>query len=300
MKDKRKTVPPIRPSAAIEANYQGKIDRLIEGMERSVMFWVQAAYRANEPEMAMDEDDKGKHHPRTEAERTQRTASQKIAKLIRSTGSTARVMERVMGQLGKTWETKFDTMAQEMAEHFATAAADRVTGNLSKVLKKAGWQVEFKVSKRINGMLSGAIQENVALIRNIPVENIFGIQQAVMRSVTAGRDLSSLSKELETRFGITKRRARFIARDQNNKITSFVTEERRKEAGITEAKWIHSHGGKVPRESHVKFAAGTGSGESPYYEVAEGALIDGERIFPGVLPNCRCVSRSVIPALGRR
>ena len=111
-----------------------------------------------------------------------------------------------------------------------------------------------------------------------------------MRGFTNGRDLKQISDELQKHYGVTKRRAAFISRDQSNKLTATVTQARRIDLGLFKAVWIHSAGGKMPRASHVK--AGKDRLE---FDVREGALIDGEYIQPGYLPNCRCVSRTVLP-----
>lgn len=109
-----------------------------------------------------------------------------------------------------------------------------------------------------------------------------------MRSVTTGRDLAQLTTDLQKEFGITQRRAAFIARDQNNKATASMNRARQDELGIAEAIWVHSGGGKHPRPHHV-------AANGKRYNVKEGMLIDGEYIFPGEKPNCRCISKSVIP-----
>lgn len=73
-----------------------------------------------------------------------------------------------------------------------------------------------------------------------------------MQSVGRGRDLKTLTDELEKRYGITRRRAALIARDQNNKATSVMQSARQRSVGITEGIWRHSRAGKTWRPSHVK------------------------------------------------
>ncbi|WP_257785984.1 hypothetical protein [Burkholderia ubonensis] len=41
---------------------------------------------------------------------------------------------------------------------------------------------------------------------------------------------------------MTKRRAAFIAHNQNSKATATITRVRQEGLGITEAIWLHSHG----------------------------------------------------------
>jgi SPP1 gp7 family putative phage head morphogenesis protein len=115
----------------------------------------------------------------------------------------------------------------------------------------------------------------------------------LMRSVARGRDLGGMTKEMEERYGITRRRAALISRDQNNKATAIITRVRQRELGITEAIWLHSSAGKHPRPSHVAM-------NGKRYLIAEGMEDpdEGRKILPGELVNCRCVSRSVIPGPG--
>ncbi len=112
-----------------------------------------------------------------------------------------------------------------------------------------------------------------------------------MRSVAAGRDLEQLVTDLRQQFNVTRRRAVLIARDQNNKATATITRVRQTEAGLIEAIWVHSGGGKVPRRSHLM--AGRNKQK---YNIAKGWFDPDEKkfIYPGELINCRCVSRPIV------
>lgn len=273
---KAKTLAAIHPNVGIEASYRKKLDKLIDEMNASFIWWIKAAYRANSPEMAQDGITVGE------------TEAQEIARAIRAAGSPAKVLQNVMRKLSRKWQKKFDEAAPELANYFSTSVSQRVDGALTSILKKAGIAVEFKLTAMQNDVVRATVAENVKLISNIATEHAFGIEQAVMRSVTKGRDLAGLAKELESRYKITKRRAALIARDQNNKATAAINRVRQREAGITHAIWMHSHGGKHPRKSHQDY-----SGKE--YEIDKGAYIDKEWIFPGEKINCRCVSKPVLP-----
>ncbi len=260
---KPKTLAATYPNAGTEAAYRRKLDALIVEMHRSLVYWIKAAWRAKSPHMAQDED---------------------------VGGSPAMNLRDVMRRLGARWQSRFDEAAEEMGRHFAKAAAERADGALAASLKKAGFTVRFRMTRSVNDVLQASIGEQIGLIKSIAAEHLQDVQGAVMRSVQTGRDLGSLTKELEQRYGVTRRRAAFIARDQNNKATATITRARQKELGITQALWVHSAGGRHPRPSHVK--AGR---DRLVYDVDKGALIDGDFILPGQLPNCRCVSRSIVP-----
>jgi uncharacterized protein with gpF-like domain len=128
------------------------------------------------------------------------------------------------------------------------------------------------------------------LIRSIAAEHLDDVEGAVMRSVQTGRDLGSLTDELQQRYAQTRKRAAFIARDQNSKATATVVRVRQEGLGITEAIWMHSRGSRHPRPSHV-------AADGKRYTIIEGMYLDGVWTWPGREPNCGCVSRSIIPTL---
>jgi SPP1 gp7 family putative phage head morphogenesis protein len=160
-------------------------------------------------------------------------------------------------------------------------------------MKKAGFTVEWRTTPEVNDILQASVAENVSLIRSIASHHLTQVEGIVMRSVTEGRDLSALSKDLQEQLGVTRRRAALISRDQNNKITSAIERARQDELGIEEAIWLHSHGGKVPRRTHVAM-------DGKRYKVRQGMWDADEKkwIWPGQLISCRCRSRSVIPGIG--
>jgi uncharacterized protein with gpF-like domain len=138
--------------------------------------------------------------------------------------------------------------------------------------------------------MNATIEANVSLIKSIPSQYLTEVEGIVMRGFSSGRDLKTISDELQKRYGITARRAAFIAQDQNDKLTATVTQARRVELGLFDAEWQHSHAGKEPRPSHVK--AGK---EKKRFDVRKGCYIDGEWILPGQKPRCRCSSRTILP-----
>lgn len=251
------TLDPTRPNAGIEQAYRRRLDRAVDRLHGSVAYWLTAAYRANEPEIAADE-------------------------------SPAMTIRKAMRTLTKRWSREFDRLAQEYATGFVREVRGHSDAAFAASLRKAGFTVRFRLTAPVNDVMQASVGENVSLIKSIAADHLTQVEGIVMRSVQRGRDLGDLAQELEERFGVTRRRAAFIARDQNNKATSAITEARQKEMGVSEAVWLHSGGGKTPRPSHV-------AASGKIYEVGKGMLIDGEWIRPGEKPNCRCVSRSVIP-----
>lgn len=257
--DKTRTLPAIRPSAAIRTEYDRRLMAEIDAMQSDVAKALERTYRRNEPEIAQD-------------------------------ASPARTLQAEMRRLGRKWLRRFDKLAPELAAYFATATEKRVSSALMAALKRAGFTVKFQITRAQNDVIQATIAENVSLIKSIPAQYLTGVEGLVMRSVTAGRDLQVLSEGLQTRYGVTKRRSALISLDQNNKATAALTRARHLELGIEEAIWLHSAGGKTKRRSHV---ANSGN----RYNIREGWYDPDakERIWPGTLVGCRCVPKAVIP-----
>jgi SPP1 gp7 family putative phage head morphogenesis protein len=257
---RRDTLDPVRPSPAIEAAYRRKLDALIESMQRSVLYFVKAAWRKNTPEMAQDE-------------------------------SPARGLAAAVRRLARRWQKRFDEAAKELAAYFAKSVADRSDVALRRTLEKGGISVKFRMTAAMQDVLSSAVEENVALIKSIPQRYFLQVQGFVQRSVQTGRDLKQLTDDLENNFGVTRRRAAFIARDQNNKISGTLQRVRQQELGITQARWVHSSAGREPRPTHVQ-----ASKDGVIFDLREGWLDPAlnKRIWPGSEPNCRCIAKPII------
>lgn len=247
MKDKPITVPAVRPSAGIARNFQAHIDRLIREMHADVRVTLLPDYDA--ASFAQDENP------------------------VESLISTMRHLRR-------KWLERFDVLAPTLGRYFAQAIADRSDRQLKNALRRGGFSVRFQTTQAQRDMMEAMVHENVSLIKSIASEHLSGVEGLVMRSVQAGRDLASLSKGLQERYGATRRRAAFIARQQNNAATGRLQAVRQKELGLR-AEWLHSAGDKVPRPTHK---ANSGNDYDPaigWFDPAE-----GRHILPGELINC--------------
>lgn len=248
---------PVRSSAAIRSAYQRKLEALVDEMHRSLGYWLAVRYRQQSPRMALD-------------------------------ASPARELRAAMRKLARRWQARFDELAPKLAAYFAQSANERVDDELRRMLRDAGVTIRFKMTKAQAEAMQATIGENVSLIKSIAQQHLSNVEGAVMRSVQGGRDLASLTKELEERHGVTRRRAAFIAKSQNNIATATLVRARQQELGVKKARWKHSAGGKHPRPEHVAFSGKT-------YDVDKGAFLEGKWTWPGREINCRCVSVPIIP-----
>lgn len=252
----------LRPNVGLQAAYRRRLDDLIRAMNDSVTYWLGAAFKAAPPKMAAD-------------------------------ALPANELQRAVRELAAQWERNFDEAAPSLAEWFARSSRRQTDASLRAILKNGGFSVSFRNTAASRDILQGTVHANVGLIKSIPAEYLTQVEGMVMRSVQTGRDLWQLTRDLERQYGITRRRAAFIARDQNNKATSSIQKARQLELGLDEGIWMHSGGGKHPRPKHVA-ADGTRFSLSKGLKVGD----KGQWVMPGEEINCRCVWRAVVPGFG--
>jgi len=202
-------------------------------------------------------------------------------------------------ELKRRWLEKWDAAAETIGSSYVTHQFKATDSAMRSAMKDVGWAVDFHLTPAMRDALDASIAENVGLIKSIPQQYLAQVEGIVARSYTVGRDLGTMTKELQALYPMTKRRAQLIARDQSNKLNAVVNRTRALELGLTQAVWIHSGGGKTQRPGHVEAGA-----KRLVYNVAEGAYLDSRGpggkpkmgwVWPGTEINCKCVSRPVLP-----
>lgn len=266
--DGEKALQPVRPNRGFEDVYELRLKSWLVALHRSALKWVLAAYRKKPPLVAQD---------------ARMSAPESLP--------PARALQSVMKKLREYWGTRFESAAKELAEHFAEDVGKRSDAALKSILRRGGFSVKFKLTPELKDVLQAAVGENVSLIRTIPEEYLSKVEQAVMRSVARGRDLKGLERDIKKIYRLSSRRVKLIARDQNNKATSQLTQARQLGLGIERGVWMHSHAGKEPRPTHAAM-------HGKEFLIAEGMWDshEGRMVMPGELINCRCTWRPVVTA----
>jgi SPP1 gp7 family putative phage head morphogenesis protein len=256
------TVRAIHASAAVHDWYFAELDRFAERMAAEVSRAVLAAYGSLEPQVhAMD-------------------APRNPSLLLRA----------ALRKWGGLWVSRFDKLSLDLGQAFARKSLTITQTQMRAALKEAGFTVKFSPTPGSLAAYQSVVAEQVNLIKSIPAEYLKSVETHVWQSVAKGGDMHALSRKLRESYGVTRDRAAFIARDQNNKAKATIERTRRLELGITEAYWQHSAGGKVPRATHVAM-------NGKRYRLAEGMWDSAQNayVLPGELPNCRCTSKAIIP-----
>lgn len=274
-----KTLAPITPNVQTRLKYERALDKAVVNMQASYEWWISARYKRA---LAANQ------------------AAGRLADIaMDAAGGPGEAFDGLFSELARLrayWSKYFDKFAKTLAEQMTEAWYKDNSNQWQGKLKRAGFDVPMKLTPSQRLILKTKVPENVALIKSIQEQYHGDIEGIVSRNFLKGRDFASMAEEIKKRGKVTQNRAALIARDQANKATSQMNDARQRELGIRYAVWQHSSAGKEPREKHVR--AGR---EQWVFKIGEGIDFDDAfgTVLPGEAINCRCMSRSIIPALGR-
>lgn len=217
-----------------------------------------------------------------------RSYSIEILKAYSASDITPSKMSTLLGKLGKAAAAYVGARSLVTAKEFVMRTLRSVDVQIMASLRESGLHdMRITGNKSIDKTLSAAIKANVSLIKSIPQQYHTQLETVIMQALALGKGSDYVADILVDRYGITKRRANNIARDQNGRITNLLDVERSLALGIKSGRWVHTHEGITQRASH-ELANGK------LFNLREGCLIDGERILPGEKINCRCRFNKVL------
>lgn len=137
----------------------------------------------------------------------------------------------------------------------------------------------------LSDQLRSFVDQQKYFIKNLPEEATGQIKTIAQQGLQRGLTGSDIAAEIEKRFGITRRRAEFIARDQVAKFNGGLTALRQQEMGVTKYVW------QTVGDNRVR----------PEHEEREGDVFEWtnppEGGHPGEDFNCRCVAMPILNEL---
>lgn len=268
-KTKYKILPAIKPSVAINAEYQKALLKLVRQMRDSISYYCLAAYKPIIAEIKQVDKQDGIQDAKP-------TPSESMAKL-----------KKVINAIRKRYQKKFNHLAGRLPQVIVDKINEEVSRRIKNSLIKE-MEVKFVWTPKLKLALKAAVQENVALIKSIPQEYLKRVEFSINENIIQGRNIPELVEKLNKKYyGITRRRAITIAYDQVNKITENVDRQRKMELGLNYAIWRHSNIPQEPRITHLH-------ADGKEFDIRKGCYIDGEYIQPAQKINCNCYAQTIL------
>ncbi len=152
--------------------------------------------------------------------------------------------------------------------------------------------VEAKLSKEQAAELAKKYSENMKLyIRNFTAKETLELRRKVQKNAFSGGRYSEIVDTIQKSYGVTQRKAKFLARQETSLLMTSFKEVRYKEAGISEYRWRCVVGSPLhPVRPYHKALDGTKqTWDNPPIVDAQ-----GHRKHPGQDYNCRCTAIPIV------
>lgn len=171
------------------------------------------------------------------------------AATVRRTDDYAKIISTAFAEI----ELEFEARTKARARRAAGNAAGRTEKGNAKEHKRwfknvIGLDVT-QAEPWLTDFVDLFVESNVGLIKSIHTRYFGEVRDIVEAAAITGRRPEGLAREIEERFGVSKSRARLLARDQVGKLNSQITAARQQRLGIKKYIWRTSGDERV-RESH--------------------------------------------------
>ena len=168
-------------------------------------------------------------------------------------------------------------------DHFQTILRD-VDDQFHKSVSK-DFEIPIVIDKRLRAKLTKEYSENLNLdIKTFRDEQVFKLRKQVEANWAEGFRSSEMIGFIQAQYGVTQRKARFLARQETSLLTVKYKREKYEDAGVTKYVWSSSHD-KRTRQDHKDL-------DGQVFEYAKPPVTNkatGARNNPGEDYGCRCV-----------
>ena len=136
------------------------------------------------------------------------------------------------------------------------------------------------------------VDENISKIKSIPNETLGSMRKIILDGFKKGRTITDISKAIQKEYGVTRRKAQALARDQVGSLNAQLSKLQQKDAGCTKYRWSSSKDSRV-RDCHRALDGKIFDWDDPpemWYETKSGRVYTGRRCNPGEDRLCRCIA----------
>jgi len=146
--------------------------------------------------------------------------------------------------------------------------------------------IPMKLTVDMKGKIAAAWGENLKLyIKNWTGENIIKLREEVLKNAARGQRAGNLVNLIQANYGVSKSKAKFLARQETSLLMSAFREERYKDGGINKYRWAGVMDERE-RPDHKLL-------ENKIFTWDNPPVVDrktGRRAHPGEDFNCRCIA----------
>lgn len=179
------------------------------------------------------------------------------------------------------------------------AALRRAVGRTDQDFRRSVRSVTVmpKLSQGVRIQVAAEYSTNLRkYVQDFAAEEILRLREEVSAHVFKGERTEELAKRVALSYGVSKRKARFLARQETNLMTTKLKEARYAEAGIDEYYWQSVIGtAEHPvRPIHKALNDRSKRGEIFRFSKPPVTAPNGARNSPGEDFGCRCIARPVV------
>ena len=189
----------------------------------------------------------------------------------------------------------YQTEAQNKAKFFGLEIAAFNSAQYSKVVNSVLGVDVFLEEPWLVPQLELFANQNAQLITSMTGNEIERVSGYIQRALQEGSSYESVVENIEKSFGITRRHAKLIARDQTTKLNGSLTKLRQQELGINEYVW-QTAGDERVRADHRVMDGKICRWDDPtvYDNEKTGkwekrSKIGGTEVHTSQDVNCRCI-----------
>lgn len=219
-------------------------------------------------------------------------------------------------------KVRFQEKIAKIDERLAQISPAEFAGKikLSKHFDTALWKTEKKfrdtvkniivapkLTKEQAKIISDDYETNLQLdIKTFTEKEILELRQKIKKSVFAGNRYESAVRTIEKSYGVTERKAKFLARQETSLLMTKYKQTRYEDAGVNEYKWgcvhrAHDQNPKKHTPGNVRYSHGLLENKIFAWNNPPITSNPGEparRNNPGQDYNCRCFARPIVRVRG--
>jgi SPP1 gp7 family putative phage head morphogenesis protein len=190
-------------------------------------------------------------------------------------------MKKTAGEITKIFAKQY---------HQELKRLDKVLENNVPSARRAALAIDAEFTPKIKEKIANDYAANLEYyVTDFSAKETEKLRQLVEENFAKGARADDLKKIIVQRFGVSERKADFLAKQETSLLTSTYTFARYQDIGIDKYQWSTSHDARVRHDHRILDGKIFKFSKPPIVDVAT-----GRRANPGEDFNCRCVAIPII------